>query len=467
LRQPRQFLALFISLLLSLQTHAQSSTGGAAAAGVAAGAALAGGASQGSNSSSTAGASGAPIEMNIMVYGGLKQIALKIAADVDSVAKTQPDTHWQTVPSALGESKPCNAKLDRQILLEDSTSAAQISIYATWYAYQHSLNDIFAGAQAAIKKDIDDIKKILSDEEEAKRQAQQKKDEATKEIPPPQSKERDYGIFTRKMQSLDKQLTEATPSSTPSSSGGTGAATTTPPMALTYLGDITTALGAAKSGMSYAASSLQPATQALTTELGKDLCDKGIALYTSNSSVSVKTATDAVVGVWTSLAKANAAIQASPYTIPPAATDPDKPAVQQLSSDITSKVSTSNQMMTAFQSWMSSSDGNGNLILTDVIRGMTLHEALGDGVLALQFTIDAAGGNTRTNSFFLLNLFYTPKPSFNGGVVVTYELRSDKNQYIAGDTLKVLYNYTKWGPKSFLMQANGEVDNTSLGTGRP
>ncbi|MFZ0480867.1 MAG: hypothetical protein WAL71_17130 [Terriglobales bacterium] len=167
----------------------------------------------------------------------------------------------------------------------------------------------------------------------------------------------------------------------------------------------------------------------------------------------------------TSLAQANAAIQASPYTTPPQATDADKPTIQQLSADIASKASTANQMMTAFQTWLSSSDGNGNINLTDVIRGLTLQQALGKGILALQFTIDAAGGNTRTNSYFLLNLFYTPKPSFNGGVVVTYELRNGQNQYIAGDTLKVLYDYAKWSPKGFVM-SGAEVDDTSLGTGR-
>ncbi len=222
-------------------------------------------------------------------------------------------------------------------------------------------------------------------------------------------------------------------------------------MALTYLGDITTALGGAKSGISYSASSIQPTTtQALTTELGKDLCNRGIALYSSTSPINVDAAVSKITGKVMDLASANATIQASPYTTPPAAAEDDKPAIQQLSSDITSKVSSSNQMMNSFQSWLASSDGSGNLTLTDVIRGMTLQDALGTGILALQFTIDAAGGNTRTNSFFLLNLFYTPKPSFNGGIVVTYELRNEQNRFIAGDTLKVLYDYSKWRPKCFL-----------------
>jgi len=407
--------------------------------------------------------------MNIMVYGGLKQIALKIAADVDSVAKAQPDTQWQNVPFQLGTSRPCNAKLDRQILLEDSTSSSQLALYATWDAYQRSLTNLFSGAQAAINNDIQQIKKILSDEERAKKEAEQKKEAAEKEkrkqakkkTPPPQIGTEEYNPSLEEQQEARAKITA---SPTPPA-GGSASASPTPPMALTYLGDITTALTAAKSGLSYASSSIQPTTQALTTELGKDLCNNGIALYSSTSPINVQQATDSVVATLTSLAQANAAIQASPYTTPPQATDADKPTIQQLSADIASKASTANQMMTAFQTWLSSSDGNGNINLTDVIRGLTLQQALGKGILALQFTIDAAGGNTRTNSYFLLNLFYTPKPSFNGGVVVTYELRNGQNQYIAGDTLKVLYDYAKWSPKGFVM-SGAEVDDTSLGTGR-
>jgi hypothetical protein len=100
------------------------------------------------------------------------------------------------------------------------------------------------------------------------------------------------------------------------------------------------------------------------------------------------------------------------------------------------------------------------------MHGNTLSHYIGKGIPALQFTIDAAGGNTRTNSFFLLNLFYTPKPSFNAGVVVTYELRNKENAYIAGDTVKALFDYSKWRPQAFVMTKGAGTDGTSLGTGR-
>jgi hypothetical protein len=83
---------------------------------------------------------------------------------------------------------------------------------------------------------------------------------------------------------------------------------------------------------------------------------------------------------------------------------------------------------------------------------------------ALQVSIDAAGGNTRTNSFPLVNFFYLPRPSFNAGVVVTFELRDEANNFLAGDTKKVLYGYSKWKPQPFCMDE--AVDSVVLDTGR-
>ncbi len=459
MRELRLCFLLFLTILLSVQSYPQSPSS-SAAAGLAAGAALTAGAAQSSTSSSSAGGNGAPIEMNIMVYGGLKQTALKIAADVDSVAKPVADASWQPVASEMGSDKPCNAALTRQVLLEDNMSAAQLSTYATFMAYQQSIASSLDGSHRAILHDIGEIKRIIKEREELKKQ---KAEAAAKAKLKPGKNSQPALEIGPYGEVISPDAFTATP---PVANSGSPSASTTPPMALTYLGDITTALGGAKSGISYSASSIQPTTQALTTELGKDLCNRGIALYSSTSPINVDAAVSKITGKVMDLASANATIQASPYTTPPAAAEDDKPAIQQLSSDITSKVSSSNQMMNSFQSWLASSDGSGNLILTDVIRGMTLQDALGTGILALQFTIDAAGGNTRTNSFFLLNLFYTPKPSFNGGVVVTYELRNEQNRFIAGDTLKVLYDYSKWRPKCFLMKANDEVNDTSLSTGR-
>ena len=72
-----------------------------------------------------------------------------------------------------------------------------------------------------------------------------------------------------------------------------------------------------------------------------------------------------------------------------------------------------------------------------------------DGIPSLQLSVAAAGGSTRVNSFFLLNLFYTPKPSYNSGVIVTFELRNRVNVLLTAGARNVLYDYTKWKPRSF------------------
>ncbi len=106
-----------------------------------------------------------------MVYGGLKQIALKIAADVDSVAKPVADASWQPVASEMGSDKPCNAALTRQVLLEDNMSAAQLSTYATFMAYQQSIaSTLDNGSHRAILHDIGEIKRIIKEREELKKQ---------------------------------------------------------------------------------------------------------------------------------------------------------------------------------------------------------------------------------------------------------------------------------------------------------
>jgi hypothetical protein len=135
-----------------------------------------------------------------------------------------------------------------------------------------------------------------------------------------------------------------------------------------------------------------------------------------------------------------------------------------VSARVTSEAATASQLLNIFLSWQAGTDGNGGIIITDVIRAEMLTEAIGNGIPALQFNIDAAGGNTRTNSYFFFNLFYTPKPSFDAGVAVTCELRDATNIFIDGDTFKVLYDYTKWKPSCFGMGTD-EIDNTYLGTG--
>jgi len=111
LRNLRFICSAALSLLLPSQTFAQSN--GAAAAGLAAGAALGASSSQSSTTASSAGGSSSPIEMNIMAYGGIKQIATTISNELyAAIASSQPNnpasdhcatTRFVLLVSSLGE----------------------------------------------------------------------------------------------------------------------------------------------------------------------------------------------------------------------------------------------------------------------------------------------------------------------------------------------------------------------------
>jgi len=88
-------------------------------------------------------------------------------------------------------------------------------------------------------------------------------------------------------------------------------------------------------------------------------------------------------------------------------------------------------------------DGSGNLVLVDVLRGKVLADKLARGMPSLQVSVAGAGGNTRVNEFFLLDLFWTPPPAFNAGAVMTFELRDADNRLVAGGARTSLFKY-KW-----------------------
>jgi hypothetical protein len=62
----------------------------------------------------------------------------------------------------------------------------------------------------------------------------------------------------------------------------------------------------------------------------------------------------------------------------------------------------------------------------------------------LTLQIDAAGGGTRQNHIFWVDLFRSLAPSYNGGAVVTYVLATRDGKFLDGDVLRRVYNYSKW-----------------------
>ena len=461
-------LTVLLFPIVPLTIVAQSTGAFGAAAGLAAGAALGANAAQNSNTPASAGAANAPIEMNIMVYGGVK----KIASDLADVVASKLAGKSMHTPNANGHSvEPPNAcQSTGGVLLEDSTTMPLISLHASW--------DSMAGALLSELNSIAATDDDAGEEIAATQEALQRRiDEAQGPVPAGGPVTQPNGAPS------GGKLAAPAPASSTATTGttsGSGSGSSTTPIGLTYLSDLGTALSTFKSGLTYSPSSVSPASQALATALARDLCTKHILLYTSASTINLDESANTVTSQILRLESINSHIQGQvtlDASVPAATTDKAKAdsdlqaaitqaskLIKSLSGTITSNSAIANQLLGAFLSWQAGSDGNGGIVLTDVIRAEAITQAMNEHIPALQVNIDAAGGNTRTNSYFLLNLFYTPKPSFNAGVVVTYELRDENNNFLAGDTLKRLYDYSKWNPSCFEMTVH-EVDDTTLGMG--
>lgn len=80
-----------------------------------------------------------------------------------------------------------------------------------------------------------------------------------------------------------------------------------------------------------------------------------------------------------------------------------------------------------------------------ILFGAALFNKLGDHYGFLTVTDDIAGGGSRANQYFLINLFVpAPHVSYNGGAVVSYSLRRQDGTYGAAGTLRFIYGYSKW-----------------------
>jgi hypothetical protein len=75
----------------------------------------------------------------------------------------------------------------------------------------------------------------------------------------------------------------------------------------------------------------------------------------------------------------------------------------------------------------------------------------------------AAGGSSRTNSIFGLSLFYQFAPSYNAGVIATFELRDGSDRLVRSGARNVLYGYKKWDPGHINRQDITDMDEASDG----
>lgn len=245
--------------------------------------------------------------------------------------------------------------------------------------------------------------------------------------------------------------------------GGGGAATTPP--GLTYLGDLTTALGALKSNITYSASGFQPTAQSFQLLIEAELKARGMFPYTSTSPLNLQEAMNTLSGQfgqmlswsnditgWTNQCKPPTTGQAGAMTNTACANP-----------DIIASLSVGQQIVTGYTTLITqANDGSGNPVIVSVLRGMVLATKIGEGIPSLQVTVASAGGSTKTNNIFGVNLFYTFAPSYNAGVIATFELRDKNNVLVESGARNSLVAYTKWKSKSFhpvVMKGRGTCDS--------
>ena len=91
-----------------------------------------------------------------------------------------------------------------------------------------------------------------------------------------------------------------------------------------------------------------------------------------------------------------------------------------------------------------------NMNGSSILLGEALLQALGDDYHVITLSTAAAGGGTRANVYFLVNvLFPAPRPSYNGGSAVAYTLRTGDGAYESADMVYFVYGYTKWSQPKF------------------
>jgi hypothetical protein len=391
-------------------------------AGLTAGSALGGANQSGAAQAAGAGAGGGttPIEIQLMAYKGLT----RIASDVAIVAVKKLCKEAGVVTDSVVTVK-CQYKVP--LLVEDPTSATEIALYEAVAAYHDQLQALYT--------------ELKERYEDAARRAAEVTDSVTH----------------RRNPNLRSEVVSPAVAGAPTPAP---AATPTAPLWMSEFGSLSTALGGLKTGMTYTASAFQPTNQAFEVLVENELRIRNIDPYTSTSALDLTIAAteltssifadmlgwSAEITDWSNSCKSTLPggggttgnqTKPTPPPPPPACSDAkfmaDLPLAQQMSAGYTTLI-------------QSPSDGGGNPVLVDVLRGAVLSKALkgSDGkIRSLQLTVAAAAGGTRSNQFFLLDIFYVPKPNYNSGVIVTFELRDGNNALLASGARTAFYKY-KW-----------------------
>jgi hypothetical protein len=237
-------------------------------------------------------------------------------------------------------------------------------------------------------------------------------------------------------------------SGTPPAGGGGGSAT---PVDLTYLSTIMTALGGIKSSNTYNPSSFQPTTQAFEVLVEKELFAKNILSYTSTSALDFGNAKSAMANEFGQMLSWSSQINAWSTQCKPVDTTkvPTVTTSACAQNDVATKLAVALQMITGYTTLLSTpNDGSGNSAIVDILRGRVLSDKMAGRIPSLQLAVVGAGGSTKTNSYFGVNLFYTFSPSYNAGVLASFELRDENNDLLDSGVRDAMFQYKRWKPSS-------------------
>ncbi len=238
-----------------------------------------------------------------------------------------------------------------------------------------------------------------------------------------------------------------------------GGSAPTAPLGWTYLGDIMSALNSAKTGMAYTASGFQPPAVSFQTLIEKALYDAHYRPFTSTSALNLSVVEQgsltqelgemlrwfADATAWSVQCKPNPNADSKPdatgkSTPPPAVANPNC-----TSEELLAELAASQQMLSGYTALISmANDGSGSPAIVSILRGKVLADKMKSGIPALQVSVVAAGGSTKTNNIALINLGYVFAPSYNAGAIATYELRDKDNVLLTAGYRQVLFNYTKY-----------------------
>jgi hypothetical protein len=109
---------------------------------------------------------------------------------------------------------------------------------------------------------------------------------------------------------------------------------------------------------------------------------------------------------------------------------------------------------TVLKTQLSAASPDGTLLAT-IIKGGALKIAMSDKYCSLSYSVDGAGGDTRISHPFLWEvLLPSPQPSYSGGAIVSFVYRTSDGNYLAGDSLRYFYGFSKLDGRKLSGAAN-------------